>query len=88
MRPRFLSRPTVVTGVRDSDFSLWFLVASFCRRIQGSQLLFLGVRLLTQSIAPTTKEIPMSKAVIGAACVSHAVVTKEIQCRHTVSIDH
>ena len=43
---------------------------------------FLGVRLLTQSIAPTTKEAPMSKAVIGAACVLQAMVTKEIQCRH------
>jgi hypothetical protein len=33
---------------------------------------FLGVRLLTQSIAPTAKEAPVSKAVIGALCVLQA----------------
>jgi hypothetical protein len=31
--------------------------------------IFLGVCLLTQSIAPTTQEAPVSKAVVGTLCV-------------------
>jgi hypothetical protein len=34
--------------------------------------MFLGVCLLTQSVAPTTKEVPLSKAVIGPPCVLQA----------------
>ena len=30
---------------------------------------FLGVCLLTQSVAPTTKGVPVSTAVIGAPCI-------------------
>ena len=33
---------------------------------------FLGIRLLTQSVAPTTKEEPVSQAVIGPPCVLQA----------------
>ena len=42
---------------------------------------FLGVRLLTQAVVPTTKEVPVPMAAIGAP----AGVSKEIQCRHRAS---
>ena len=32
-------------------------------------IVFLGVRLLTQSVAPTTRKVPVWKTVIGPQCV-------------------
>ena len=44
--------------------------------------IFLGVRLLTQSIAPTAKEALVSKTAIGATCMSYQGSAMASHSRH------